>query len=308
MVEFISHVDDPEVPPPYDFSNISMMSFRLTATQANLQALCDKFLNIGDLADRGFEYRALTNFVDMEMLTYPEMRFTKPPYSGCFASQQELYFRFFVWKFISVSGVLIPDPIPELFMPFIFVDNSWSMISGRTVIGFPKVMAQFSSVPAANAAPFHITASALALTSFQKTKLDWKPIVKIDSSTGPAQPISDGLWPWIGLGAEVVDPILQDFPVNFPAAFSTIQLKQFRDAQCPDEACYQALVGTPFTPTKVGLPTLLPPVTVTVEQYASLDIPGTLGFKPGVPLQPTLQYAMKFGMTIGSATNIFVNT
>src|SRR3954451_23908039 len=140
MITYIQRNDDPAIPPPYDFPEITMRSFRLPARVANLQALCDKYLNIGTLEDRGFEYRALFGFVDMELVTYPTMMFAQEPFSGWgFASQQELYFRFFVWKFISLGGILFPDPIPELFFPFMFVDNSWSMTSGRAVLVFPKV-------------------------------------------------------------------------------------------------------------------------------------------------------------------------
>jgi hypothetical protein len=81
----------------------------------------------------------------MEIVTYPKMFFAEAPYSSWgYASQQGLYFRFFVWKFCLVSGLLIPELIPEMFIPFNFVDNSCSMISGRNVIGFPKMTAQFN--------------------------------------------------------------------------------------------------------------------------------------------------------------------
>lgn len=313
MIAYIPRVDDPEIPPPYDFPGITIMSFRLPAALANLQTLCDQLLNIGTLANRGFEYRAFLDFVDMEIVTYPKMVFAQVPYSTWgYASQQELYFRFFVWKFVSVSGILVPEPVPEWFIPFIFVDNSWSMISGRNVIGFPKVMAQFSPTPVLNANPFQISASALVLDSYAPTtKLDWKPIVKIDPSKGSAQ-APGGLWPWIGLGAAIADPflngLLQQVLANIPNAFSTVQLKQFRDASSPTDACYQALVATPFIPSNIGAPIALPPVTITVGQYASLDIPGSLGFPAGVPLQPSLQYAVTLDMSTRNATNLFVNS
>jgi hypothetical protein len=312
MVAFTTRVDDPEIPPPYNFPGITIMSFRLPAALANLQALCDQLLNIGTLADRGFEYRAFTDFVDMEIVTYPKMLFAQAPYSNWgYASQQELYFRFFAWKFVSVSGVLIPEPVPDLCMPFMFVDNSWSMISGRNVIGFPKVMAQFSPTPVLNANPFQISASALVLKNFSPTTmLDWQPVVKISPSTGPA-PIPGGLWPWIGLGGQIADPLLnwllQDALANVPITFSTVQLKQFRDASSPTDACYQAVVATPFAPSGIGVPTALPPVTITVEKYDSLDIPKSFGFPHGVPLQPALQYAVTLNMSTQNASNLFVN-
>ena len=122
----------------------------MPASLPKLQKLCDEMLNIGSLEDRGFEYRAFTDFVDMEFVTYPPVVFDQKPYSKRgYAQQQELYFRFYVWRFVSFFGLLFPMPLPELCFPFIFVDNSWSMISGRDVIGFPKVMAEFSFTPRA---------------------------------------------------------------------------------------------------------------------------------------------------------------
>src|SRR5579863_9833570 len=98
MISFIQRDDNPEVPPPYKFPGITIMSFRLPAILSNLQVLCDQLLNIGSLADRGFEYRAFTDFVDMEIVTYPKMMFDEKPYSDWgYTSQQELYFRFYVW-------------------------------------------------------------------------------------------------------------------------------------------------------------------------------------------------------------------
>src|SRR5664279_3145145 len=128
MIAYISRDDSPEIPPPYEFPHITVMSFRLPADLACLQRLCDDLLNIGTLECRGFEYRAFLDFVDLEIVTYPRMKFARPPFSTRgFAGQQELYFRFYVWKFVLVSGILIPEPIPQLFFPFIFVDNSWSV-------------------------------------------------------------------------------------------------------------------------------------------------------------------------------------
>jgi hypothetical protein len=313
MVQYVLRADNPEIPPPYDFPGITIMSFRLPATLTNLQNLCDQLLNIGSPQQRGFEYRAVAGFVDMEIVTYPRMAFAQAPYNTWgFTSQQELYFRFLVWKYVSVSGVQFPEPIPEWTIPFIFVDNSWSMISGRNVIGFPKVMAHFSPTPVLNANPFNISASALVLeTHTPTTKLDWRPIVKIDSVKGPAPPPA-GIWPWIGLEAGLVNPLLNEYLqvllANVPNAFSTIELKQFRDASSLTDACYQAVVATRFSPSNIGTPAALPAVTVTVGQYESLDIPGSLGFPANTPLQPLQQYAVSLDMSAPSSVNLFVNS
>ncbi|MBV8925344.1 MAG: hypothetical protein JOZ74_08235 [Bradyrhizobium sp.] len=311
MARFIMRDDNPEIPPPYDFPGITIQSFRLPATLSNLQDICDKFLNIGTLEERGFEYRAFLGFVDMEIVTYPRMAFAEPPYSNWgYASQQEIYFRFFVWKFVYASGVLWPEPMPQFCIPFIFVDNSWSMISGRNVIGFPKLMAQFSPATVLGANPFQISVSTPALKSHSSaTKLQMEPIISIDPSSGNPQ-LPDGLWPWLGLEVSLSDPLLEAYLqlllAAVPDAFATIELKQFRDAESLTEACYQAVVATRFAPSNIGAPQPLPPVTVTVAKYASLNIPRDLGFPADTPIQPLLQYAVTLDLSATGADNLFV--
>jgi Acetoacetate decarboxylase (ADC) len=314
MVDYIPRPDDPSIPPPYDFPGVTIMSFRLPANAADLQKLCDEQLNIGTLEQRGFEYRVFFDFVDMEIVTYPKMRFAEAPYSkwGC-ASQQEMYFRIYVWKFLSIGGLLFPDPVPEWFIPFIFVDNSWSVISGRDVIGFPKVMARFSPTPMLNADPFQICASVLALKKHTPaTKLDWHPLVTINPTGAAADAAPGGLWPWIGLEAGILDPflneLLQELLIFAPDVFSTVQLKQFRDPSNLTEACYQAIISTPFALSNLRPPQPLPPATITVDRYASIDIPKSLGFSAGVPLQPMLQFQVTLDMSMDSANTLFVNS
>jgi hypothetical protein len=316
MISFIQQDDNPEIPPPYKFPGITIMSFRLPATLEKLQALCDQMLNIGSLADRGFEYRAITDFVDMEIVTYPKMTFDEKPYSNWgYTSQQELYFRFFVWKLISFGGVLFPDPLdplPHLFFPFIYVDNSWSMISGRNVIGFPKVMAQFYPTPMLGANPLKITASALALKKHSPTtKLDWQPIVEINPTTGAAPQLAQvqGTWPWVGLAGNVKDPILDEFLQlisQFPFFFTTVQLKQFRDL--PTGTCFQAVVNTEFEASNIAGLNPLPPVTVTIHEYDSLKIPSSLGLPANTPLQPSLQFSVSLDMSMPDGFDLFVNS
>jgi hypothetical protein len=117
------------------------------------------------------------------------------------------------------------------------------------------------------------------------------------------------LWPWIGIAGEIADPYLNELLAallaKIPDVFSTIQLKQARDT--PADACYQAVVSTPFTPSNVQVPTPLPAAAITVNSYASLDIPGVLGFPAATPLQPSLQYSVGLDMSMGRIRDIFVN-
>src|ERR1700722_14388914 len=49
MVAFITRVDDPEIPPPYNFPSITIMSFRLPAALARLQVIFHQLIIIGTL-------------------------------------------------------------------------------------------------------------------------------------------------------------------------------------------------------------------------------------------------------------------
>jgi len=321
MIQFIQRNDNPEIPPPYKFPGITIMSFQLPAKRKSLQALCDDMLNIGSLLDRGFEYRAFTDFVDMEIVTYPKMMFDEEPFSNWgFASQQEIYFRFYVWKFNLFGGLLFPELFPEFFFPFMYVDNPWSMTSGRNVIGFPKVMAKFKPTPVLGIKPLRITVSAMVMkTHSPQTMLDWAPFVEIQPATAAAAKVRSPRcrWPWAGmdpgktaaLTSEFSDPYLdanlQTLLGDLPGLFTTVQLKQFRDL--PTNACYQAVVTTRFMPENIKIPKLLPPVTITVNKYASLDIPGSLGFPAGQPLRPLLQYQVSLDMSMSHGENIFIN-
>jgi hypothetical protein len=137
------------------------------------------------------------------------------------------------------------------------------------------------------------------------------PFVKIDPWPQGNPPVPNGVWPWLDLGTELSDPLLDDYlqllQQAIPDAFATVELKQFRDAASLTEACYQAVVATRFSPTKIGAPSALPPVRVTVNSYASLDIPGSLGLPPN-PIEPLLQYAVGMDLSAGSAENLFVNS
>ena len=65
-------IGETQNPPPYTFPGVKINSFRLKADLDKLPKLCDDVLNVGDLGQRGFEFRPIFPFVDLEILHYPE--------------------------------------------------------------------------------------------------------------------------------------------------------------------------------------------------------------------------------------------
>lgn len=313
MATFIQQHGEPQIPPPYRFPNVSICSFRLSAEISALTALCDEVLNAcGTLNQRGFEYRAALPFVDLEILTYPRMQSEAPGFEDIgYTVQRELYFRLFVAKFI--SGNPVPTEI-AVFMPYILVDNTWSLISGREVIGYPKVRASFK--PASPSECYSITVKADAYETYGRNEqLALKPLVKV----GP-KPLSNRTvfpaykWPWgvidklidVGtLDPNVVKVLRTSQMLNI---FSTIQLKQIRDAENMTLACYQALIHAEFQAMDIVGPNPLPPAQLTIYSYASLPIVERLGLASAVstPLNPLLQYSLTCNLWFGNAANLFV--
>ena len=72
---YVNQIGDTQNPPPYTFPDVSINSFRLEVDLDALTRLCDEILNIGDPNDRGFEFRPVFPFVDLEVLHYPKMEY-----------------------------------------------------------------------------------------------------------------------------------------------------------------------------------------------------------------------------------------
>lgn len=303
---FIEMDGDPQFPPPYVFQNVVIRSFRLSADLEVLTALCDKLLNIGTFQERGFEYRPILPFVDLEVLTYPFMKSRVSRfYNMGYTNQNEVYFRLLLGKFENVLGFLAPTGV-AVFMPYIFVDNAWSLISGREVIGYPKALASFNL---ANPGPYPMSMTTDVFEQYDPaTPQTRRKLMKI-SQAGTPQAGLQGFtaWPWgvldFGIFDQALIPLLQS--VLQGSSFPTIQLKQIRDAESAQRACYQALVQAEFQVTRIDQPSLLPSAEIRIPHYDSLPIVNELGLGTG-PLHPLWQYSLTCDLEFLNTYNLFV--
>jgi Acetoacetate decarboxylase (ADC) len=308
MPAYIDFESDPQIPPPYDFPGVTIRSFRLAADVSRLQALCDRCLNIGSLAARGFEFRALLPFVDLEFLTYPRMSYGAPPYSEWgSATQQELYFRFFVTKYVLVGGwFLLPAPVIASFFPYIFVDNSWSLIAGRGIIGFPKLLADFHG--GGPNAPYPIEAATLTIDSLSPgATLEMRNFVTISAAaaTNPVSvrhswALSEGDLALIEAGSVLPGSVARGI-------LRTIHLRQLRDLRSPEEACYQSIVEGEFTASNFRIFSM-PPAEIRLKRHDTLSIAAALGLGADERLRPISQFAATCDLRYTGAATIFENT
>ena len=310
---YVNQIGDAQFPPPYTCRNVEILSFRLPASLDALTQLCDERLNIGDLDDRGFLFRPVFPFVDLEILHYPEMEYGFLPQFGVI-SQRECYVRLFVMKYILIGGWLVPDGEVAMYCPFLVVDHPWSAFSGRDVLGFPKLLGTFA--PYSTASPYP-TVSTMAFTSgsLQPSVL---PVIELAQAAAGSPPPPLLQWPWGHIDLDLLHPLQRPLGGSLrfdPALFASVQMKQFRDAENPFGACYQAILQSGVFLAESTDPQPLPPVEVTIRdrpglipQYRGIDLAASLGMPSDTPITPMSQYHITCTFTFTGGLTIFENS
>ena len=277
---------------PYQLGDAELWGFLLRGTEENIQRLCDKYLNeprLGPgqkLADLDFRYRTDTNLIYLcvdsigdidpsgntkismsepaELIFWILTRFERRNEKGIFEFER------FVW-----------------FVPYIFVGGSVPAIAaGREVYGMPKEEAWFTLSPSKK----HLTMDTLVYGNGYP-KSERARLVEIQEMSTPYN-----VWDWldftqvlvkevieesgkpIGNLARVVSQIVQDL-LNM--SIRQVSLKQFRDVKYGMQACYQAIIESPFSVSK-GTPVLRlldKDYLVTIKSYESHPIISDLGIK-----------------------------
>jgi hypothetical protein len=148
--------------PAYRFEDVEILGFRIDLN--DLGQDIDKYLaklveplnfhlagdNSGPGARRAipdFRYQAATYTLAVELLRYGRMKSRAPvlPLTvNDYQSQHELVVRLLVGR---VDDDTAQAREPAVYVPAIFVDNPWSKILGRDLLGFDKRMATFAIGP-----------------------------------------------------------------------------------------------------------------------------------------------------------------
>jgi hypothetical protein len=304
---YVTQIGDTQSPPPYTFPGVLINSFRLEVKLSALTAICDDLLNIGDPNERGFEFRPVFPFVDLEVLYYPKMEYGLFHWGG-YVSQHECYVRFFVMKYVGRCGILFPDGEMAVFCPFLVVDNPWSAFAGRDVLGFPKLIGDFN--PSPETSPFTtVSMEVFRDPPLRPQKSMVLPVVKIEPGA-KAIKAPDRDWPWGGIDDVLLrdaERVLGKSLVFTPTFFECVQMKQFRDAMLPFEACYQAILQAVTFVEFSGNLADLPPAQVTLYDYGSFDLASRLGLPSGVPLTPISQYKVECSFSYMDVITLFTN-
>jgi uncharacterized protein with NAD-binding domain and iron-sulfur cluster len=163
---------------------------------------------------------------------------------------------------VPVVRMTVEGPKAAFWMPYLFINSSLGMVTGREVWGFQKEISTLE-FPAPGAPSSRFAASATIFPKLApQTPGELRPLVTI---AGPALPRVDGAG-WkrpedldeairrelrAGIGKLLAASLPVELALDVASTFSLldvniVNLKQFRDAVDPTRACYQAIVEGPL--------------------------------------------------------------
>ncbi|EDL49989.1 hypothetical protein [Erythrobacter sp. SD-21] len=267
FVPYVQSAISQDVPPPYHFPNVAVNTFIWKANVAKVQKYCDRYLNLGSAAERGFRYRPLSvwPYATLMFLDYPEMissareiyDFGEVPYpQRGITSQKEAFVAIPVVRYGTNPLTAMTKAAVEWIVPVIVVSEPWSSVCGREMLGLSKLLAEIDIGESDDPGSF---SGEIRLPGWMHGKpgevqqkhtfvtVETKPPMPTNMGSADGKSIYSLLdTPEAASTLETLSKV-SNF-INFaslgtiPTVMRTVGLKQYRDAANPERAVYQALV------------------------------------------------------------------
>ena len=195
-------------------------------------------------------------------------------------------------------GLALPRIV--FWMPYVVIDTSIGMATGREIWGFRKEIGPVT-IPSAEQDPARFVAQATLFRTLQThTRGHVEPLIRVerDAPLGPLE----STWETVeDIGLYFAERLLGDIGdwvsavrrhsgvtgwlPSFQPTVNTVNLKQFRDAADPTRSCYQSIVSSPLQITKIhGGGPLLGDYWLRISRCESHQIVTDLGL-PGEQTQ-----------------------
>lgn len=268
---------------PYVLEEVSMSAFVLGARRKALGALLDRYLNIP--ARGQVRYVPAAPFVVLAA-AFSGRAFSGDPEHRQLGYMPETDVAFWVpaWAMRPGTGGLIPDRL-VWFMPHVFVSTGAAAAAGREIYGFPKSVVEVQARRSGHALEHLSLVGEVLARNTPETCGIRAPILEVtrnEAAPGPLRSVAEVM----GNVIRPLDPSgawASSLARSFTADEVTIAfLKQFRDAQHTDRACYQAIIEAKATVKSLrGYGHLPGTFQVRWGDYASHPFSDDLGLEPG---------------------------
>ena len=268
MLPYVQSVASQQVPPPYHFPGVTVNAFVWEAPLGPIQDFCDRYLNLGDDADRGFVYKPLAAwpYATLLMIDYPVMICSdrsqmdihlKPYADRGYMTQHEVFVALPLVRYGTTASNFLLNGTIEWALPFIVVENPMSAVCGREMLGLEKLLGRIDLDVGQFPGSFKGRIDLPGWPTLDPEVMqEWMNFLEV--STGPVTPTFRGSpnedSPWtllrsptagqaIGALATINDFVGSLSAGLIPTAMQVVTLKQMRDATDPGIAVYQSLIS-----------------------------------------------------------------
>ncbi len=302
--------------PPYACRNTRLLGFVVRGDRARMQErLVDPVLNAPSRQALG--YRVAAPWILVTFAWVDDGRCVESPHDALGSTKEGSCT---VWVITARRG---PSGLElRFFVPYIVVDNPWSMAAGREVYGFPKSLGTLSlSGPMDRVEAIAASSWAVARPSPDAVAVE-QPLVSVRRvPDGPADsPLGSFATKlrWVRELFDGAGPSSAGVPSASPLELArswaslagkrtvpSVFLKQFRDAADGSRACYQAIVEVEAKVDRIrSLRPLEGAFELTVAELATHPLQSDLGLH-----SPTTQVAGAFwadyDFTIGAGREVW---
>ncbi|MDI1442609.1 acetoacetate decarboxylase family protein [Polyangium sp. 6x1] len=242
---YIERADNQALAQPLALSRATLYLFPVEADVGRQQALCDRFLNRPSFGV--CDYRAFLPRVVFCFARLGVARAQSEP-------DAERGFFSFTMAGVWVPAVSTRGARPVVFPYYTFVDESHALVTGREVWGFPMELASME-VPRDAAAAHVFRVAPVLLDRFgPRTLARAEQLFQITKVPGTSRALFGEVWEdtkaaiagasnLLFGGPRIAVPdagVLLDVAQSISSGLTFALLKQFRDAERPERACYQA--------------------------------------------------------------------
>lgn len=229
--------------PPAAFTGVTAHVFTFKASKTAMQGLTDTLLN--KASDGTVHYEALVGqsfvtFMDIAQCTSRTDAIGWVPGRECA-----------LWVPLLETSPTHLLPRVVFWAPYIYIDYTIGMLTGREVWGWSKVGATIGVANDAPSAPAVFTCATTIFDTMQpQTQGVTKPLLTVTGKT-PIAPASPAWTDGSEAGGYVMANLLGGVASDLLAALGlqpvlpAVAMKQFRDSQNPGLACFQGIVDSP---------------------------------------------------------------
>jgi hypothetical protein len=294
---------------PYLQKDARLAAFLFHADSERLTTLCNQTLNVS--SSFAYKYLPVTSSL---MLVFADMLVSSQDERDAqvgLIPETEVSFWALTVAMKKTSGGYVPHHL-AWYIPYLLVDESNAIATGREVFGFNKLAAQFQKPEKIQKPEF--TADVLGFKEFGADLIAQKErllALGAPSATGLApasdlesikNKIADELFRNMrtGLGGSLVEFAARFVNGHVPLVF----LKQFRDAQNTHKACYQKLIEAPLKVETFYEGGLFPePYELRITDLASHPLAQNLGLK-AAGQKSTLGAWMRLDFGLGNGVSV----